>query len=43
VRGLAQLVMKKAGGITERNLVLVFIAAEALCAFAAIMLYGKVI
>lgn len=41
VRGAAQLVMKLAGGITERNLVLTFIAAEALCALLAILFYGR--
>ena len=41
VRGAAQLVMKLAGGISEQKLVLTFIAAEALCAVAAILLYGK--
>jgi UDP-N-acetylglucosamine--dolichyl-phosphate N-acetylglucosaminephosphotransferase len=43
VRGLAQLVMKYSGGITERRLVLAFIAAEVLCALFAIMLYGNII
>ncbi len=42
VRGLAQLVMKLSGGISEQKLVLVFIAAEGLCALVAIFLYGRV-
>jgi len=41
VRGAAQLVMKLSGGITEKNLVLCFIAAEALCALLAILFYGR--
>lgn len=41
VRGSAQLVMKLAGGITEKNLVIFFIAAEALCALLAILFYGR--
>jgi UDP-N-acetylglucosamine--dolichyl-phosphate N-acetylglucosaminephosphotransferase len=43
VRGLAQLVMKYSGGITEKRLVLAFIAAEVLCALFVIMLYGRII
>jgi len=43
VRGAAQLVMKLSGGITEQKLVLVFIAAEALCALVAIALFGRVL
>lgn len=42
-RGLAQLVMKLSGGISEKRLVLAFILMEAICAIAAIMLYGKII
>jgi UDP-N-acetylglucosamine--dolichyl-phosphate N-acetylglucosaminephosphotransferase len=42
-RGLAQFVMKLAGGISEQRLVLSFIAAESLCALLAILLYGKVL
>jgi len=41
VRGLCQLVMKRTGGITEQNLVLLFIAAEGLFALLAILLYGR--
>jgi len=41
VRGLAQFVMKVSGGISEQKLVLVFIAAEGLCAIAVILLYGR--
>lgn len=43
VRGLAQLVMKLAGGISEQNLVLAFIAAEGFCALLAIFLYGRIL
>lgn len=42
VRGLAQLVMRLSGGISEQRLVLFFIASEALCALLAIFLYGKI-
>jgi len=35
------LVMKISGGITEKSLVLFFIAAEVLFALLAILLYGK--
>ena len=42
VRGLAQLAMKLSGGISEQRLVLAFIAAEALCAAVAILLFGRV-
>ncbi|MCX8197379.1 MAG: hypothetical protein N3G80_03645 [Candidatus Micrarchaeota archaeon] len=38
VRGAAQLVMKLAGGISEKNLVIVFMAAEIACGLAAIVL-----
>ena len=41
VRGLCQLVMKLTGGISERKLVLLFIAAEVLFGLLAILLYGK--
>jgi UDP-N-acetylglucosamine--dolichyl-phosphate N-acetylglucosaminephosphotransferase len=41
VRGLAQLAMKLSGGITEKRLVLAFIAAEGLFALLAILLYGR--
>jgi UDP-N-acetylglucosamine--dolichyl-phosphate N-acetylglucosaminephosphotransferase len=41
VRGLAQLAMKLSGGITEKRLVLLFIAAEGLFALLAILLYGR--
>ncbi|MFA6489904.1 MAG: hypothetical protein WCT52_04465 [Candidatus Micrarchaeia archaeon] len=40
-RGLAQLVMKLSNGISEQKLVLVFIAAEGLCALIVIFLYGR--
>lgn len=43
VRGLAQLVMKAAGGIEEKKLVLLFIAAEALCALLALALYSDLL
>ena len=38
--GLAQLVMKLSGGITERKLVLTLIGIEAVCATIAILLYA---
>ncbi|MFA6213872.1 MAG: hypothetical protein WC717_01205 [Candidatus Micrarchaeia archaeon] len=41
VRGLCQLVMKLSGGITEKRLVALFIAAEGLFALLAILLYGR--
>jgi UDP-N-acetylglucosamine--dolichyl-phosphate N-acetylglucosaminephosphotransferase len=41
VKGLVHLVMRIAGGITEKNLVLFFIAAEGLFSLLAILLYGK--
>ena len=41
VRGLCQLVMKMTGGITERKMVLLFIAAEGLFALLAILMYGR--
>ena len=41
VKGLVHLVMKAAGGITEKNLVLFFIASEVLFALLAILLYGR--
>ena len=41
VRGLCQLVMKQAGGITEQGLVLLFIAAEVLFALLAVLMYGR--
>jgi UDP-N-acetylglucosamine--dolichyl-phosphate N-acetylglucosaminephosphotransferase len=37
--GLAQLVLKLAGGLRERTLVLVLIGLEALCGLAAVLLY----
>jgi UDP-N-acetylglucosamine--dolichyl-phosphate N-acetylglucosaminephosphotransferase len=43
VRGLAQYVMKLAGGISERSLVLAFLAAEGLCALVVIILYSHII
>lgn len=43
VRGLAQLAMKLSGGISEKGLVLLFIAAEGLCGLLAILLLGKVL
>jgi len=43
VRGLAQLVMKKFNGVSEQRLVLTFIAAEAICALAAILLFGRIL
>ena len=42
VRGLAQLVMKLYGGVSEQKLVLTFIAAEAVCALIAIALFGRI-
>ena len=42
VRGLAQLVMKLYNGVSEQKLVLTFIAAEAVCAVVAILLFGRV-
>jgi UDP-N-acetylglucosamine--dolichyl-phosphate N-acetylglucosaminephosphotransferase len=39
--GLAQLVMKLCGGITERKLVLTLIGIEAVCATIAILLYAR--
>jgi UDP-N-acetylglucosamine--dolichyl-phosphate N-acetylglucosaminephosphotransferase len=42
VRGLAQLVMKLYNGVSEQKLVLTFIAAEAVCAAAAILLFGRI-
>jgi UDP-N-acetylglucosamine--dolichyl-phosphate N-acetylglucosaminephosphotransferase len=39
--GLAQLVMKLCGGITERKLVLTFIGIEAVCATIVILLYAR--
>ncbi|MFA6328989.1 MAG: hypothetical protein WCY41_06100 [Candidatus Micrarchaeia archaeon] len=41
VKGLVHLVMKMSGGITEKNLVRFFIAAEVLFALLAIFMYGK--
>ena len=41
VRGLCQLVMKLAGGISEQRMVLAFIAAEVLFGLLAILLYGR--
>ena len=41
VRGLCQLVMKMAGGISEQQLSLFFIATEGLFALLAILLYGR--
>jgi len=38
--GLAQLVMKLCGGITERKLVLTIIGIEAVCAVIAVLLYA---
>jgi len=38
--GLAQMIMKLCGGITERKLVLTFIGIEAICAAIAVMLYA---
>ncbi|MEM4634059.1 MAG: hypothetical protein QW275_02800 [Candidatus Anstonellaceae archaeon] len=43
IRGLAQAVMHFSEGISEKNLVLVFIAAEAICGLAAIVLYAKLV
>jgi UDP-N-acetylglucosamine--dolichyl-phosphate N-acetylglucosaminephosphotransferase len=40
-RGLAQLVMKLSNGISEQKLVLVFIAAEGLCALIVILFYVR--
>jgi len=40
-RGLCQLVMKVTGGISEKGLVMLFIAAEGLFALLAILLYGR--
>jgi UDP-N-acetylglucosamine--dolichyl-phosphate N-acetylglucosaminephosphotransferase len=41
VKGLVHLVMKMAGGITEKNLVMFFIASEVLFALLAILMYGR--
>jgi len=38
-RGFAQLVMQKANGIRETDLVLLFIGLEALCVLAAFLLF----
>lgn len=43
VRGLAQLVMRLYNGVSEQNLVLTFIAAEALCGLVAILFYGRLL
>ena len=37
--GLAQLVLRLAGGLHERTLVLILIGLEALCGLAAVLLY----
>jgi UDP-N-acetylglucosamine--dolichyl-phosphate N-acetylglucosaminephosphotransferase len=37
--GLGQLIMKMCGGISERNLVLVLMAIEAVCGVVAILMY----
>jgi UDP-N-acetylglucosamine--dolichyl-phosphate N-acetylglucosaminephosphotransferase len=39
VKGLAQLIMKLAGGVSERNLTLILIGAEVICGAAAIWLF----
>ncbi|MFH1260612.1 MAG: glycosyltransferase 4 family protein [Candidatus Micrarchaeota archaeon] len=39
VRGFAQLIMKKANGISEKNLVLAFVAIELVFAVIAVLLY----
>jgi len=41
VKGFVHLVMKMAGGITEKNLVMFFIATEVLFALLAILMYGR--
>jgi UDP-N-acetylglucosamine--dolichyl-phosphate N-acetylglucosaminephosphotransferase len=41
VRGLAQLFMKMANGISEQRLVILFIALECACALAALALFGR--
>jgi UDP-N-acetylglucosamine--dolichyl-phosphate N-acetylglucosaminephosphotransferase len=41
VKGLVHIVMKAFGGISERNLVLFFIGAEAVCALLALGLYFR--
>lgn len=41
VSGFAQLVMKMAGGITERNLVLAFIGMEVVCAIAVLVIFTR--
>ncbi|MEM4348606.1 MAG: hypothetical protein QXN37_03490 [Candidatus Anstonellaceae archaeon] len=38
VRGAAQLIMKLLGGVSEQELVLIFLAAQLLCAIAALVL-----
>lgn len=42
VRGLAQLIMKISGGISERNLVLAFIGMQALVGLVVFLLYANV-
>ena len=39
VRGFAQLVMKLSNGITEKNLVLVFVGMETICGIIVLLLY----
>ncbi|MEM2963163.1 MAG: hypothetical protein QXW70_04065 [Candidatus Anstonellales archaeon] len=41
VRGFAQLVMKITGGISERNLVIVFIGFEVICAVAVLIIFSR--
>ncbi len=41
VRGFAQLAMKVSGGITERNLVLVFIGMEIICSIAVFVIFTR--
>jgi hypothetical protein len=41
VRGFAQLIMKKTGGITERDLTLTFIGMEVVVALVVILFYMR--
>jgi len=41
VRGLCQLIMKKANGISEKNLVLLMIFAQAVVGLAVLLLFVK--
>jgi UDP-N-acetylglucosamine--dolichyl-phosphate N-acetylglucosaminephosphotransferase len=39
VKGLAQLIMKLTGGVSERNLTLILMGAEAVCSVVAVLLF----